>query len=39
MSMGADYVNTLVDNLAAASDGLSLATNIVATALIGHVYW
>lgn len=37
MSMGAD--DDLVHNLGIANNVLSLATNMVATALIGYVYW
>jgi hypothetical protein len=37
MSMGAD--STLRNISASLCDGLSLATNTVATVLIGYVYW
>lgn len=39
VSLGADFDSDLVSRLTAASDGLSLATNVLATALIGYVYW
>jgi hypothetical protein len=40
MSMGVGILGNVIYNLAVASDGLSLATNIVATVLIGYyVYW
>jgi hypothetical protein len=39
MSMGAGFDTKLVNNPIVATYGLSLATNAVATALIGYVYW
>jgi hypothetical protein len=35
----ADFQDALSNSLLTASDGLSLATNAVATAIIGYVYW
>jgi hypothetical protein len=39
MGMGTKFSSKVVNNPTLATFGLSLATNTVATALIGYVYW